>query len=277
MQFAFILDPLESLKAYKDTSVCMMREAHARGHSVWTCQQHAIAWRSGGKPGDGVGAEFTRIELTGDDASWYRTLETQPRRLAGFDAVLMRKDPPFDLEYVTSTWLLEQAEREGARVFNRPDAIRDHNEKLAIAEFPDFVAPTLVTRDPQRLHAFIDEQRDVVVKRLDVMGGENIFRVRADDPNRNVIVEIMAANTARAAGRRCPRTAACGARPAAGRPGHDRRLAHRGQCHQPHLLSRNSGPDRVQRGRHVRRCARGRVQRSTRQARLKRCAARSES
>ena len=147
--------------------------------------------------GDGVGAEFTRIELTGDDASWYRALETQPRRLAGFDAVLMRKDPPFDLEYVTSTWLLEQAEREGARVFNRPDAIRDHNEKLAIAEFPDFVAPTLVTRDPQRLHAFIDEQRDVVVKRLDVMGGENIFRVRADDPNRNVIVEIMAANTAR--------------------------------------------------------------------------------
>jgi glutathione synthase len=197
MQFAFIIDPLASLKAYKDTTVCMMREAHARGHSVWACQQHAIAWRSGGKPGDGVSAEFTRIELTGDDASWYRALETQPRRLAGFDAVLMRKDPPFDLEYVTSTWLLEQAEREGARVFNRPDAIRDHNEKLAIAEFPDFVAPTLVTRDPQRLHAFIDEQRDVVVKRLDVMGGENIFRVRADDPNRNVIVEIMAANTAR--------------------------------------------------------------------------------
>jgi glutathione synthase len=197
MQFAFILDPLESLKAYKDTSVCMMREAHARGHAVWACQQHAIAWRSGGKPGDGVGAEFTRIELSADDENWYRILETQPRRLAGFDAVLMRKDPPFDLEYVTSTWLLEQAEREGARVFNRPDAIRDHNEKLAIAEFPDFVAPTLVSRDPQLLHAFIDEQRDVVVKRLDVMGGENIFRVRADDPNRNVIVEIMAANTAR--------------------------------------------------------------------------------
>jgi glutathione synthase len=113
------------------------------------------------------------------------------RPLFEFDAVLMRKDPPFDLEYVVSTWLLSAAVREGARVFNAPDAVRDHNEKLAIAEFPQFVSPTLVSREPQRLQAFIDGERDVVVKRLDVMGGENIFRVRADDPNRNVIVEIM--------------------------------------------------------------------------------------
>ena len=98
----------------------------------------------------------------------------------------------FDLEYVATTWLLSAAVREGVRVFNSPDAIRDHNEKLAIAEFGAFVAPTLVTREPARIQAFIDEQRDVVVKRLDVMGGENIFRVRLDDPNRNVIVEIMA-------------------------------------------------------------------------------------
>ena len=109
----------------------------------------------------------------------------------------MRKDPPFDLEYVTSTWLLSAAEREGARVFNSPAAIRDHNEKIAITEFPQFVAPTLVTRDPRQIHAFIDEQQDVVVKRLDVMGGENIFRVRDGDPNRNVIVEIMAQGGAR--------------------------------------------------------------------------------
>jgi len=104
----------------------------------------------------------------------------------------MRKDPPFDLEYVTSTWILSAAERHGARVFNAPAAIRDHNEKLAIAEFPQFVAPTLVSRDPEQLHAFIDAQQDVVVKRLDTMGGENIFRVRADDPNRNVIIETIA-------------------------------------------------------------------------------------
>jgi glutathione synthase len=111
--------------------------------------------------------------------------------------VLMRKDPPFDLEYVASTWLLSAAVREGARVFNAPDAIRDHNEKLAIAEFPQFVCPTLVTRDPENIQGFIDEHEDVVVKRLDVMGGENVFRVRADDPNRNVIVEIMTQGGAR--------------------------------------------------------------------------------
>jgi len=144
-----------------------------------------------------VAAETLRITLTDQDDDWYRPQESARRALASFGAVLMRKDPPFDLEYVTSTWLLSAAERGGARVFNAPGAIRDHNEKLAIAEFPQFVAPTLVTREPGRLHAFIDEQRDVVVKRLDVMGGENIFRVRADDPNRNVIVELMARGGAR--------------------------------------------------------------------------------
>ncbi|MFZ1909356.1 MAG: glutathione synthase [Burkholderiales bacterium] len=187
MQFLFIIDPLPELKAYKDTTVTMMRAAQARGHSVSVCEQPGIAWRAAG-----VTAETTRIALTDSDADWYRADGHARRRLAEFDAVLMRKDPPFDLEYVTSTWLLSAAEREGARVFNSPAAIRDHNEKIAITEFPRFVAPTLVTRDPRQLHAFIDEQQDVVVKRLDVMGGENIFRVRSGDPNRNVIVEIMA-------------------------------------------------------------------------------------
>jgi glutathione synthase len=192
MQILFVIDPLDSLKAYKDTTVCMMRAAQRRGHEVSTCEQTSIAWRDGA-----VSAAATRIVLTDNDEDWYRPHGEARAALASYGAVLMRKDPPFDLEYVTSTWLLSQAEREGARVFNRPGAIRDHNEKLAIAEFARFVAPTLVTREPERLHAFVDEQRDVVVKRLDVMGGENIFRVRADDPNRNVIVEIMAQGGAR--------------------------------------------------------------------------------
>jgi glutathione synthase len=135
--------------------------------------------------------------LTGDDQDWHRPQQSAERPLREFDAVLMRKDPPFDLEYVVSTWLLSAAAREGARVFNAPDAIRDHNEKLAIAEFPQFCTPTQVTREPARLQAFIDEHKDVVVKRLDVMGGENVFRVRDDDPNRNVIVEIMSQGGAR--------------------------------------------------------------------------------
>ena len=186
MQLLFIIDPPESLKAYKDSSVAMMRAAQARGHQAWICQVGEIHWTKAG-----VLARATPISASADDDDWYRAHEPQVRPLAKFDAVLMRKDPPFDLEYVASTWLLSAAVREGARVFNAPDAIRDHNEKLAIAEFPAFVTPTLVSRDPQRLQAFIAEHGDVVVKRLDVMGGENIFRVRADDPNRNVIVEVM--------------------------------------------------------------------------------------
>ncbi len=187
MQFLFIIDPLESLKACKDSTVAMMREAAKRGHAVYACEQQSLALAGGS-----VSALAARLKLADDDTDWYRAEAAEVRKLASFDAVLMRKDPPFDLEYVASTWLLSAAEREGARVVNRPAALRDHNEKLAIAEFPQFIAPTLVSRDPGRLHAFIDEQRDAILKHLDGMGGARIFRVRADDPNRNVIVETMA-------------------------------------------------------------------------------------
>jgi glutathione synthase len=164
----------------------MMRAAQARGHGVWLCEVKDLQWR--GK----TAVTATRVSLTDNDEDWYRPHEAETRPLPSFDAVLMRKDPPFDLEYVVATWVLSAAVRDGAKVFNAPDAIRDHNEKLAIAEFERFSAPTLVTREPERIQGFIDEQRDVVVKRLDVMGGENVFRVRVDDPNRNVIVETMA-------------------------------------------------------------------------------------
>ena len=170
----------------------MMRAAQARGHAVWVCEQPALHWLKGR-----VGAAATRFSLADNDEDRYCAHESATRTLASFGAVLMRKDPPFDLEYVVSTWLLSAAVREGARVFNAPDAIRDHNEKLAIAEFARFTAPTLVSREPGRIQAFIDAERDVVVKRLDVMGGENVFRVRVDDPNRNVIVETISQGGAR--------------------------------------------------------------------------------
>jgi len=186
LEFLFVIDAPDTLKAYKDTSVAMMRAAQKRGHAVWVCEQQSLQWAQGH-----VAAEAQRLSLTDNDEDWYRAHDTEARPLKSFSATLMRKDPPFDLEYVTSTWLLSAAVREGARVFNAPDAIRDHNEKLAIAEFARFAAPTLVSREPARIQAFVDEQRDVVVKRLDVMGGENVFRVRTDDPNRNVIVETI--------------------------------------------------------------------------------------
>src|ERR1017187_7375011 len=128
-----------------------------------------------------VVCESWRLELTGDKEGWDPIDLPREDPLSDFDAVLMRKDPPFDMEYVTATWLLELAGREGARVFNDPRALRDHSEKLAIAEFPRFTAPTLVTRLEKQIHAFIDAHADVVVKPLDGMGGAQEFRVTDAD------------------------------------------------------------------------------------------------
>ena len=193
MRFLFVVDPLASLKACKDSSVAMMRAAQARGHEVWATTVAALAWASDA----GVQADAVRLQLAADDSRWYSEAEQDTLRLADLDAVLMRKDPPFDIEYVTATWLLEQAEREGARVFNRPAALRDHSEKIALAEFARFAPQTLVTRDAARLAAFIDAEGDAILKPIDGMGGSRIFRVRADDPNRNVIVETLSDNGAR--------------------------------------------------------------------------------
>ena len=163
----------------------MMRAAQARKHAVHVCEARDLAWQGE------VSARSTRFSLTDNDEDWYRAHEAKPRPLRDFDAVLMRKDPPFDLEYVAATWLLGEAERGGARVFNAPRALRDHNEKFAIAEFPQFTVPSLVARRMEALQSFIDEHRDVVLKRLDGMGGAGVFRVRHDEPNRNVIVETV--------------------------------------------------------------------------------------
>jgi glutathione synthase len=186
MDFAFILDPLPELKAYKDSSIAMMRELARRGHRVYALEQADIYWDAGVTRG-----RARLLELFADNHAWYREGPAESRALKDFAAVIMRKDPPFDMEYLYSTYLLECAEREGARVFNRPRAIRDHNEKMAIAKFGDYVAPTLVTRDAERIGKFIDAHADVIVKPLDGMGGASIFRVSESDPNRNVIVETV--------------------------------------------------------------------------------------
>lgn len=187
MRFAFIVDPLDSLKACKDSSIAMMRAAQVAGHAVWVIQQAAIHWSSS----HGVCAQALHIELLGDDVSWFVERASETVALRDFSAVIMRKDPPFDMEYVTTTWLLERAETEGARVFNRPRALRDHSEKLSLAEFAQLAVPTLVAREAERLHAFIATHRDAILKPLDGMGGSQIFRVRDDDANRNVIVETL--------------------------------------------------------------------------------------
>src|SRR5215831_3208864 len=142
MSLLFVADALESFKTYKDTTFAMMREAARRGHELWTCEPADLVWLRGARV---VARRARAITLTGDGDRWYDVMAERELALADTHAVLMRKDPPFDAEYFYATHLLQQAEREGARVFNRPAALRDHPEKLAILEFPQFVSPTLVT------------------------------------------------------------------------------------------------------------------------------------
>jgi len=187
MQILFVADPLESFQTYKDTTFAMMREAQRRDHSIVACEPRQLSWQRGGK----VVAHVRHIQLTGDAQQWFETTQEGLAELAGFDAILMRKDPPFDSEYFYSTHLLEQAEREGAKVFNKPRALRDHPEKLAILEFPQFIGPTLVTRSAQDIRAFHEEHQDIILKPLDGMGGMGIFRVGADGRNLGSIIETL--------------------------------------------------------------------------------------
>ena len=187
MNILFVADPLEVFKTYKDTTFSMMREAQRRGHRVTACEPRHLSWRSGSL----VHAEVREITLTGAEEEWFQVVRTELKPLRDFDAVLMRKDPPFDTEYFYATHLLEQAQREGAKVFNRPSALRDHPEKLAILEFPQFVSPTLVTRSADEVRAFHEEHGEIILKPLDGMGGMGIFRVGPDGLNLGSIIETL--------------------------------------------------------------------------------------
>ncbi|MGH8848643.1 MAG: glutathione synthase, partial [Polaromonas sp.] len=190
MNILFITDPLASFKIYKDTTFAMMREAQRRGHRISACEPANMSWQTGAK----VTAQVRHITLTGDAEAWYAPDAARPEgreAVSAFDAVVMRKDPPFDSEYFYSTHLLEQAEREGARVFNKPRALRDHPEKLAILEFAQFSGPTLVTRSADDIKRFHAEHQDIILKPLDGMGGMGIFRVKADGLNLGSITETL--------------------------------------------------------------------------------------
>ncbi|WP_019142192.1 glutathione synthase [Noviherbaspirillum massiliense] len=192
MKFAFLADPLDSFKIYKDTTYAMMAEAAGRGHAIYAFEQKDMAFEV-----DNVVAHVARITLTGDAKDWYRADPPARMHLSEFDAVMVRKDPPFDMEYIYATYLLEMAERQGARIFNKPEAIRTHNEKAAIAQFSQFTAPTLIASDAARLRAFHQQHRDVILKPLDGMGGAGIFRVKEDGLNLGSIIETLTANGTR--------------------------------------------------------------------------------
>jgi glutathione synthase len=187
MNILFIVDPLASFKIKKDTSFAMMREAQKRGHSITACEVPHIQWQRG----ECVKAQVQDLRLTGDSNTWYEVTATRQAWLKDFDAIIMRKDPPFDSEFFYATHLLSQAEREGAKVFNKASALRDHPEKLAIMEFPEFIGPTLVTRSADAIKAFHAEHQDIILKPLDGMGGMGIFRVGADGMNLGSIIETL--------------------------------------------------------------------------------------
>ena len=186
MKIAFVLDPLDGIKIYKDSSYAMMREAAARGHTLAVLQQEDLVLR------DGKVLGYARdLALLPDQKPWFRASERSPVGLETFDAVMMRKDPPFDMEYIYSTYLLELAQRQGARVINDPRAVRDHNEKLAIARFPKFTVPALVTREEALIRDFLAEYGDIIVKPLDGMGGTSVFRLHRQDYNIGVVIETV--------------------------------------------------------------------------------------
>ncbi|HEY1149238.1 MAG TPA: glutathione synthase [Pseudoduganella sp.] len=193
MKIAFLADPLSTYKIYKDSTYAMMVEANRRGHEVYAFQQRHMALKEGV-----VTAHVSRLELTGGGQEhWYNAAPSEDMNLGLFDAVIQRKDPPFDMEYVYGTYLLELAEKQGAKVINKPSAIRDHNEKLAIAQFSQFTAPTLVTSDETRIREFQAEHNDIILKPLDGMGGAGIFRVRSDGLNLGSIIETLTLHGAR--------------------------------------------------------------------------------
>jgi glutathione synthase len=191
MHILFIADPLETFKIHKDSTFAMMRAAVARGHTLSACEPKDVMWQSGGF----VTGYVRDISLTGELKHWFAANQEAPHErpalLKDFDVVIMRKDPPFDSEYFYATHLLEQAEREGAKVFNKARALRDHPEKLAIMEFPQFVSPTLVTRDASDIKRFHAAHQDIILKPLDGMGGAGIFRVKVDGLNLGGIIETL--------------------------------------------------------------------------------------
>jgi len=191
MKLLFIADPLDSFKVEKDTTLAMMRVAQSAGHEIWYTQSHDLLW------GQGKARARAQPLTVTNDLIWYRLGEVEEHSLDYFTAVLMRQDPPFTVEYLTSTWILSAAVLQGARVFNNPDAVRNHSEKLSITEFPQFIPPTLVTRDIHAIRDFHGLHHDIVIKPLDGMGGMGVFRVGPDGLNLGSIVETLGENGSR--------------------------------------------------------------------------------
>ncbi|HEX7373832.1 MAG TPA: glutathione synthase [Steroidobacteraceae bacterium] len=186
IRIAVVMDPIEDIKPAKDTTLAMMLAAQRRGWEVSYLELRHLWLR------DGVALGRAHpVTVRDDPADWYTRGEPRVERLGDFSAILMRKDPPFDTEYIYSTYILERAEAQGALVVNRPQGLRDMNEKVFTAWFPECCAPTLITRDMDDMHAFLREHERIVCKPLHGMGGRSIFVVELGDKNANVVFETL--------------------------------------------------------------------------------------
>lgn len=185
-KIGIIMDPIESIKIKKDSSFAMMLAAQHKGWPIYYMQQNGLFLHD-----DKIFAKTQQLSLKDDPDNWFDKGEQETIQLSELDFILMRKDPPFDIEYIYTTYLLDRVAQTGTLVVNRPDSLRDANEKLFATQFPQCCTHTLVCRDPQQIREFIRQHRDVILKPLDGMGGESIFRVKPDDPNLSVIIETI--------------------------------------------------------------------------------------
>lgn len=186
IRLGVIMDPIETINSKKDSSLAMLWAANDRGWQLDYMRQEDL-YLDGGQPM----ASTRNLEVFKDLNNFYTLGETSTTSLAEFDVLLMRKDPPFDNEYIYSTYILEAAERLGTLIVNKPQSLRDHNEKIFATQFADCCPPLLVSRDTARLRAFHQQHKDVIFKPLDGMGGASIFRAKEDDPNVGVILETL--------------------------------------------------------------------------------------
>ena len=188
-KIGIVMDPVQAINTKKDSSFAMLLAAQARGWQIFYMQQADLFLRDGQ-----VLASMAALSVQDDPYDWYQLGDPQIAPLHSLDAILMRKDPPFDMEYIYSTYLLEQAQSQGVLIVNDPQSLRDANEKLFTAWFPECCPPTLVTRQKSLIREFQQQHGDIIIKPLDGMGGASIFRVMQGDPNFSVIVETLTDN-----------------------------------------------------------------------------------
>lgn len=189
IKLGIVMDPISAINIKKDSSFAMLLAAQARGYQLYYMEMQDLALVDG----EAV-ATMRSLSVQQDANDWYQLGEVENKPLADLDVILMRKDPPFDTEYIYATYMLERAEEQGTLIVNKPQSLRDANEKLFTAWFAQFTPKTLVTRDAKRIREFHAAEKDIILKPLDGMGGSSIFRVKEQDPNLGVIIETLTAH-----------------------------------------------------------------------------------